>query len=171
MSNPKSSQTTRVARINQAIAGIQKYLVSVPSLVLSAVPYTPAQLQALLQAYVTAITGLKLLHAQLHTAASGEKAQAAQIDELLTALEAYVVNMFGPKAEQVTEFGFQPRKVAVLSAAEKAASKAKAAATRKAKKAALDAVTTPATPTVTAGPVEGTPPVPAAVVNGAPLKS
>ena len=142
------SQTARVSRLTRAVSGIQKYFASTASLVLAAATYTPAQLESLLQAYATAVTALQLLLAQLRTAVSGEKAQAAQIDALLAALEAYVVNMFGARSEQVTEFGFTPRKVAVLSASEKAASKAKAAATRKAKKAALAAVTTPVTPAV-----------------------
>ncbi len=70
----------------------------------------------------------------------------------MSELEVFVVNMFGSKAEQVTEFGFTPRKVPVLTAAAKAASKAKASATRKAKKAALAALEAPsATPAASNG--------------------
>jgi len=144
MSNKaKQSQAARLARVQRAVAGIQKYLASVPSMVMAAVTYTPAQLESLLGGYAPVVAALQLLHVQLHTAVVSEKAQAAQIDELLSALEVFVVNMFGAKSEQVTEFGFAPRKVPVLTAAQKAASKAKAAATRKAKKAALAAVASP----------------------------
>jgi len=138
----KQSQTARLARVQRAIAGFQKYLATLPSMVMAAVTYTPAQLLTLLQGYAPTLTALQLLHVQLHTAVVGEKAQAAQIEELLSELEVFVVNMFGAKSEQVTEFGFLPHKVPVLTAAQKAASKAKAAVTRKAKKAALAAVTT-----------------------------
>jgi|HubBroStandDraft_2_1064218.scaffolds.fasta_scaffold77362_1 hypothetical protein len=158
MSHSKSSQTARVSRITRAVSGIQKYFASTASLVLAAATYTPAQLESLLQAYATAVTALQLLHAQLRTAVSGEKAQAAQVDALLAALEAYVVNMFGASSEQVTEFGFTPRKVTVLTAAEKAAATAKARATRKAKKDALASVAAGSTPAVTP-----------AVSNGAPV--
>jgi hypothetical protein len=157
MSAKSKSQTARVARIQKALSGTQKYLASVPSLILAAVTYTPAQLEAALQAYPTAVTGRQLLHAQLHSAVTAEKAQATQMDELLEALESLVANMFGPKAEQLTEFGFAPRKVTVLTAAEKAEARAKADATRKAKKAALDAVSSAATPPATPAVSSGTP--------------
>jgi poly-gamma-glutamate capsule biosynthesis protein CapA/YwtB (metallophosphatase superfamily) len=144
----------------QAISGIQKYLATMSSMVIAGATYTPVQLEALLQAYATTVTALSLQHAQLHTSVVNAKAQATQVDELLTALETFVVSMFGRNAEQITEFGFTPHKVTVLTAAEKAAAKAKAAATRKAKKAALAAL--------------GEPPAQAAVppvTNGSPAKS
>jgi hypothetical protein len=156
-SKQKSSQSTRVSRVMQAISGIQKYLATTSSMVLAGVTYTPAQIENLLQAYATTVTTLSLLHAQLHTAVVGEKAQAAQVEELLTALETFVVSMFGPKAEQITEFGFTPRKVTVLTAAAKAAAKAKAAATRKAKKAALAALGEPQAPAAVPPVTSGTP--------------
>ena len=118
------------------------------------------QLQSLLQAYIAAVTALALLHAQLRTAVKSTKSQGAQIDAVLSALESFVVNMYGESSVQVTEFGFTPRKVTVLTAAQKAASKAKATATRKAKKAALASVTAPASP-----------PAPQTVSNGAPVKA
>jgi len=156
----KQSQSARVSRAVSAVSGIGKYLSSFPSLVLAATTYTPAQLQLLLQAYATAVTALQLLHAQLRSAVMGTKAQAAQIDALLSALESFVVNQFGAHSEQAAEFGFKPRKVTVLTAAEKSASRAKAAATRRAKKAALASVTAPASPAATP-----------AVSNGAPAKA
>jgi hypothetical protein len=156
-SRSKQSQATRLARVMLAIAGIQKYLASLPSMVMAAVTYTPTQLETLLTGYATTVTALKLLHVQLHTAVVGEKAQATQIEELLSELEIFVVNMFGAKSDQAKEFGFLPHKVPVLTAAQKAASKAKAAATRKAKKAALAAVASP--------------PAVATVSNGTPVKA
>ena len=152
----KSSQTALVARVLRAVAGIQKYLASMPSLVMASVTYTPAQLASLFQAYVTAVTALQLLHVQLHTAVKGERAQAAQMVGLLTQLETFVVNLYGATADQVTEFGFTPRKKAVLTAAEKAASNAKASATRKARKNALASVTASSTPAVAPAPSNGT---------------
>jgi hypothetical protein len=146
-----------VARVNQALSGVSKYLVSSPSLVISATTYTPAQLQAALGAYPPAVTALQLQHAQLHTAVEAEKTQAAEVDELLSELEVFVINMFGPKAEQLTEFGFAPRKVTVLSAADKAAAKAKAKATREAKKAALEAATSGTSTTATPAASNGAP--------------
>jgi hypothetical protein len=145
----KRTQKSRVALVTSALSGVQKYLATLPSLILATTTYTPAQLQSLLQAYLTAVAALQILHTQLHTAVTGTEAQATQIDEILSALESFVVNMFGARSDQVTAFGFTPRKVAVLTAAEKAASRAKAAATRKAKKDALASVTSSATPSAT----------------------
>jgi DNA-binding FrmR family transcriptional regulator len=116
-SRSKQSHTVRVSRAAGAISGIQKYLASFPSLVLAAATYTPVQLEALLQAYATAVTALQLLHAQVHTAVTSLKSQGAQVDAVLSALESFVVNMFGAHSEQVTEFGFTPPKVTVLTAA------------------------------------------------------
>ena len=156
----KQSHIARVSRAAGAISGIQKYFASFPSLVLAAATYTPVQLQSLLQAYIAAVTALALLHAQLRTAVTSTKSQGAQLDAVLSALESFVVNMYGESSVQVTEFGFTPRKVTALTAAQKAASTAKATATRKAKKAALASVTAPASP-----------PAPQTVSNGAPAKA
>jgi hypothetical protein len=147
----KLSQSARVALCTSAASGVGKYFATTPSLVLAAVSYTPAALQALLSGYGTTVSALQLLHGQLHTAVAGEKAQAAEVDGVLSALESQVINTFGEHAEQVTEFGFPPRKVAALTAEQKAQRAAKAKATRAAKKAALAAATVTPAPATSGG--------------------
>jgi type I site-specific restriction endonuclease len=162
------SQTTRLARVLRAISGIQKYFASTPSLVLSAVTYTPAQLQTLLQTYATALQALQALHAQLTAAVKSDRASAVQIDALLRALESLVSNLFGETSEKLADFGFSPRKVSPMKVATKAQALAKSKATRAARhtmgskqKAAITGDTLAPTPTTTAPSV--TPSTPAKV--------
>jgi hypothetical protein len=142
MAKKNSSFTDEQARATAAIAGIQKYYSTTATLIMAGTSYTPAQLIALLQAYVGAITALVALHAELHDAVVAGKTQKKQVNGVLSDLEAFVVNQFGSSASQLNDFGFTPRKKAVESAATKAAAQAKAKATRAAKKPAPAATTT-----------------------------
>ena len=159
-SKNKSSFTEQQARATAAIAGIQKYYSATATLLLAGTSYTPAGLVSLLQAYVSAITALLALHAQLHDAVSEGKAQRDQINTILVALEGLVVSSFGSSSSKLNDFGITPKKVADTPAATKAEGQAKAAATRKAKKAALASVTAPASP-----------PAPPAASNGTASKA
>ena len=167
-SSSKRSQTARLAKVNKASAGVQKYFASTPSLVMAGATRTPAEVESALGSYAPALTALSLLRGQLHTAVTGERALATQIDQLLSELEVCVVNQFGPRSEQVVEFGYSPKKTPVLSAAAKATATAKSKATRAAKKAALTALT--------AGPQASPTPAAAAAApqpatNGTPAKA
>jgi hypothetical protein len=146
MATKHSSFTLQQARATAAIAGIQKYYSTTATLLMAGVSYTPTQLINLLQAYVSAITALQALHAQLHDAAVGAEAQKKQVHSILLVLQAFVTNQFGSSSSKLADFGFSPRKVGVESAATRAASAAKGKATRAAKKAALEAAKSPATP-------------------------
>jgi voltage-gated potassium channel Kch len=129
------------ARATAAIAGITKYYSATATLLMAGVSYTPAQLIAILQAYVAAITALVALHAELHDAVLAGKLQRKQVQAILLALEAFVVNQFGSNSSALNDFGFAPKKRAVETAATKAAAQAKGRATREAKKPAPAPVT------------------------------
>ena len=145
-SKNKSSFTVQQARATAAIAGIQKYYSATATLLLAGTSYTPAGLVSLLQAYVSAITALLALHAQLHDAVSEGKAQRDQINTILVALEGLVVSSFGSSSSKLNDFGFTPRKQADVTVATKAKAQSKSLATRDGKKAALASASAPATP-------------------------
>jgi hypothetical protein len=151
MASSKGSLTHIQARVTSAIAGVSKNLSAVTQISLAGVVFTPTTLLALLQAYVTLVTALSAAHNQVHGLVTQEKTQRKQMIAILQALNAFVINMFGTDPSKLGDFGFSPRKVGVESAATRAASVAKAKATRNAKKAALAAITSPVTPPAVTG--------------------
>jgi hypothetical protein len=133
MSGKSNTFTVQQARATSAIAGIQKYYSATATLLLAGTSYTPAGLISLLQAYVSAITALQALHAQLHDAVSEGKAQRQQIHVILLALEGLVASSFGSSSSKLGDFGFTPKKQGVPSVQTKAQAQVKSQATRKAR--------------------------------------
>ncbi len=126
----RTSRSAELARVNGAIAGIQKYFSTTASVVLAGTTYTPAQLTSLLQAYADAIQALIGLHAQLRASVGAVTAEGEAVDKILLALASYVDNLFGSDPGKLADFGMKPRKVAVVSAQTKVLAQAKSKATR-----------------------------------------
>jgi hypothetical protein len=168
------NRATLQNRCRNAVAGVKKDLSSVTTITLEGTDYTPTTLMALFQSFIDAADATVTARAAWLLAVQKETALNALIMGVLAALKAYVTLKYGSGAvDTQADFGFSPRKVVVLTAAEKSASAKKAAATRAArhtmgsvqKKAVTgtspepDPVTPAATPTTPAPAV--TPPVPA----------
>jgi hypothetical protein len=171
----KSNRSTTQARDAQVIAGMQKDLKTTSSLPLGGTTYTPTTLTQLVQSRIDAANAVANARAGWLDAVARYRVLSAQVSLVVNGLRQYVINAFGEESPVLADFGFTPRKKAVLTTEQKVARARKAAATRAArgtkgkvqKKAVKGSVevTVTATPTMTV-PV---PPVtPAATPTQAP---
>jgi hypothetical protein len=171
----KSNRSTTQAHDAQVIAGIQKDLHAASSLPLGGTTFTPATLTQLVQSRIDAASGVANARAVWLDAAAKYKVLSAQVSLVVNGLRQYVVNAFGADSPVLADFGFTPRKKAVLTTEQKVARAQKAKATRAArgtkgkvqKKAVKGSVevTVTATPTMTVPVPAGA--SPAAVPSGA----
>jgi hypothetical protein len=168
------NRTTLQNRCRNAIAGIKKDLSSVTTITLEGVDYTPATLMALLQSDIDLGDATVTARATWLLAVKKEQAMHVQINGLLAALKAYVIQKYGSGAVALqADFGFSPKKTVVKTVATKSEAATKAIATRAARhtmgskqKKAIHGVlpaTEPVTPaTTTTNPTPAvTPPAPA----------
>jgi len=175
-----TNKTTTLARDAQVIAGIQKHLQNTSSLPLVGSTYTPADLVKLVQSRIDASGQSDATKATWHSSVLAGETLNTKLTPVLRALRQYVINVFGATSPVLADFGFVPPKSATRTPEQKAASAAKAKATRKArgtmgkkqKKAVKGDVTgiivTPTTSVsgVVAAPTASAPPA-TAPVNGA----
>jgi hypothetical protein len=137
MSNANNpNKVTRLARLNQAIAGIQQFFMNLSTIVLGAKNYTPAELVALLQSAVAAITQSSNKKAEYQATVQAERNAIAQVAPVLRYLKSYVITQFGDTqdaAQKLEVFGFTPRKPRSTNVQTKAAAAEKVVATRKAR--------------------------------------
>ena len=132
-----------------------------PNLVITVkgVTMNMTQLAALLQSHVTGNDAVDELKRQTHQLVVSQDALLADVRLAVETLKGAVGGTFGLHSDQYDKLGFAPKQRTPLTADQKAAAKAKAAATRKAHgilgkkqrkaiKVPVDA-TTPATPTPT----------------------
>jgi hypothetical protein len=125
--------------------------------VFSGKTYGRADILNLLQGFILATQTTKTTNEAWRTSVEVESAQLAALHPVLAALKKALEAQFGARSTKMAEFGFVPAKTPVKTAASKAASAARATATRKAKKAALATVKTtvaapPATPLTASAP-------------------
>jgi len=129
----RQSVTSTQARVTSAIAGVKKNLSAVAQITLAGVVFTPATLLALLQAYSDLVASLLAAHNQLTACVKQERLSRTQVQGVLSALQAFVVNMFGSDPNKLGDFGFAPRRVGQETAETRHNAALKAAATRKAR--------------------------------------
>jgi hypothetical protein len=162
-----STRTKTKALDAQVIAGIQKHLRTATSLPLLGSTYTPADLAKLVQSRIDSANGTAAAKANWHSTVVEGKTLNTQLTPVIRALRQHVVSVFGDTSPVLADFGFTPpKKRAALTPEQKAASAAKAKATRAARKtmgkvqkkgvkgAVVGITVTPitASPTVTASP-------------------
>jgi hypothetical protein len=129
----KINRSTTQAHDAQIISGINKDLKTASSLPLGGTTYTPATLIALVQSRIDAASDVASKRAAWLDATAKYKALNAQLTAVVTGLRQYVVNAFGAESPLLADFGFTPRKKAVLTTEQKVARAKKAAATREAR--------------------------------------
>ena len=130
----RTDKTTRVARVKQAIVGVNKYYGGQASLTLDGTQYTPASLVQLLQSFVDLDALLTASKAKAHEQVGQEKVLYTQVRIVLQALHGYVVSTFGNKAAAVlADFGFTPTKRTQPKVAVKMEAQKQSAATRAAR--------------------------------------
>ena len=127
------TQAGTLAQLRGLILGLQKQLPSGSFTLLSTVYTTPALVTAL-QGTVTALTAVTAAHAALKVALAAWDAEDAKMGPVTLALRRTLQSMYANAPDTQLVFGLEPRKVpAPRTAAQKAATAAKAKATRKAR--------------------------------------
>ena len=135
MPNNDKSKTDRADKIRKIQAGLQKYFGNV-NLTLLGTSYTPAALQAFLQADVASNDASTLANAAWLKTVKDARDTDAKTNPVLRAIRAQVMAVYGEDqnvANILAEFGFAPRKKVVLTAEQKAEKAAKLRATRAAR--------------------------------------
>jgi hypothetical protein len=127
------NRATTQARDAQVIAGIEKHLPNTPSLPLVGSSYTPANLVKLFQGRIDSANTTAAAKANWHSTVVTGKAGSTKLTPILRALRQYVMNVFGETSPVLSDFGFSPPKRATRTPEQKAASAAKAKATRQAR--------------------------------------
>jgi hypothetical protein len=171
-----ANRSNKQGKDQQVIQGVQKDLSTMSSLLLGAETFTPATLVAFVQSRIDAGNKVGTARAAWLDAVKAYEAVDTQADVVVHDLKQLVIAAFGATSVKLADFGFAPRKVTVLTPAQKAAAALKRKATRaarntlgpKAKLAIKGTVTTtaPATAATPAAPAGQTAPVTAP--NGTP---
>jgi hypothetical protein len=130
---PKVNRISRQARAAQVNAGIHQHLLSTPSIPLGGSTYSPADLMKLVQSSIDSAKTTDAAKANWHSTVFAEQTLEAQLAPLLRELRQYVISVFGATSPVLADFGFTPPKRATRTPEEKAATAAKAKATRAAR--------------------------------------
>jgi hypothetical protein len=157
--------------LNLLVAGIEKHLAGA-SLVVATTTYSSATLVTSFQSLTTAIQATATAKAAYQAAVKEEDALFAKIMPLVSGVRALVYQMYAGAIDTLADFGLTPHKKAVVTPEERAASIAKAKATRAArhtmgknqKKAITGSVPTQASPV---SPASSVSPVVSAGTNNA----
>ncbi len=137
--NTKKGRKNQASLAKQLIAGAQKDLAKMGTLVIAGNTYTLAQAIAQLQTLATLRDDVESARAALKAKLEAEKSQASPLVAFYNAFIAYVRATFGSQADVLADFGIVPRKAKTPLTAEQ---KATAAAKRKATLAARGIVGT-----------------------------
>jgi ABC-type transporter Mla subunit MlaD len=129
----KVSKAAALAQVQALIAGTQKHFPS-GQFTLGNVAYTTASLVQLLQSLAAAMTAVATAQASAKDALTNLQSVAATVKPAMQAYVRYVRAAFNNATQSLADFGLQPPKARTpLTTEQKAAAKAKAAATRKAR--------------------------------------
>jgi hypothetical protein len=134
ITTPKATtQADTLAHLQGLITGLQKQLPSGQFTLLSTV-YTTATLVMALQGTIAALTALITAHAALKVTLAAWETEEAKMGPVVQALRRTLQSMYANAPDTLLVFGLEARKVpAPRTTAEKAASAAKAEATREAR--------------------------------------
>jgi hypothetical protein len=147
-----ASNTSKVslqAQLQQILAGIASTYQGVSTLTFGGKTYALTDLTKLIQTELDALTASAKAKATYALQVQTERNARAALTPVLRPFKNYVLATLGDTQNSVqalAAFGFTPRKVPALTAAEKAGAQAKALATRKAKEPAKTAQPSGATP-------------------------
>ena len=130
VTNSRLSIQTRDAKI---IAGIQKRLLNVPSVVLAGVTYTPAALTALFQSHIDAANAVDTVKGQWKNAVVAYRTLSKTVTNAVVGLREIVRQMFNNAPDALADFGFAPKKTTPRTPVVKVAAAVKNRATRAAR--------------------------------------
>jgi hypothetical protein len=153
---PTVNTNTTQAHDAQVIVGIQKHLLTVPSLPLAGSTYTPADLVKLVQSRIDSAGVVAAAGANRHATVVAHDALGTKLTPILRGLRQYVLNVFGETSPVLADFGFTAPKTATRTPEEKVAAAAKSKKQKKSVKGAVP-TTAPVTPPTASPPVAPSP--------------
>jgi len=170
-SNSKQNAAQQQAADQAMIDGFTKHQAVIPpSLLIAGAPVTTASVISTLQSRIAARTAVTLAEAAFHAAVKANQDEQAKTKVLVSGARTAVAVMFAGQITALADFDLKPRKApAPRTPAQKAASAAKAKATREARHTmgpVQKAQITGANPQGTAAPAPA--PAPAAAPPAAP---
>jgi hypothetical protein len=131
---PTSTKTTEASRAELLAAGTKKHFASTASLTFGSGTYTPAQVETSLSALVGLHQGVADARAALKSKIADEVTQGAPLRSQMAAFAAFVKTSFAGSPDVLADFGLKAKKARTpLTIPQKAASAAKAKATRAAR--------------------------------------
>jgi len=129
----KASKATNLAQMQALISGLQKHTPN-GQFTLGGNPYTTAALVQLFQSLANAITAVTASQASGKEVVASMRAVEAKVGPVFLALKSNLLNTYGGSTSTLADFGLEPHKApAPRTAEQKAASAAKAKATRAAR--------------------------------------
>ncbi len=132
-STMKASKATLLALMQALILGLQKHSPNA-QFTLGGIPYTTAALVQLFQSLADAITAVTASQASATEVVASMRAVEAKVGPVFLALKSNLLNTYATSTSTLADFGLEPNKApAPRTAEEKAASAAKAKATRTAR--------------------------------------
>jgi hypothetical protein len=179
LNTPKNNRVDLTLADQKLIDGLTKHASTITSVVVGGVAMATKDIITTLQTRITMYNATEPARATWQATVAANKAERQKTKAIVAAVKQTVLSSFAGQIDALTDFGLTPRKVAVLTPAEKTERTAKALATRAARhtlgKVQKSKITgdSPATATPTPAPLPAGPspaPVaaPAAPVSPAP---
>jgi hypothetical protein len=129
----KIAKPTRSDRNRTMIAGVQKRLSALPSIVLDGQAFTLTALIKVLQDEIDAAGATLVAEGVFHKAVAAEKAALAEGEPVFRALRAFVLNLFKGQTDVLADFGITVVARQTPNAETQAAAVQKREATRRAR--------------------------------------
>jgi hypothetical protein len=133
MSTTSHSRSARIAADQALLAGVQKFLMSYPSLSVDGQTMTPANIVQFLENRINAAQAAQTAEAARTAALKSESDVRAQTAAEQLSLRQIAQGMFSGTPDNLAVFGLKPRKASSETATTRAAAAVKAKATRKAR--------------------------------------
>jgi hypothetical protein len=105
-----TSKQTQQQRDQQILAGIQKDLQNVPTLLLGGTTYTPGSLTAFIQSRIVAANAVVTAKANWLGAVKTYQSLSTEAKPVIRDLRNFVLAAFGEASPQLADFGFTKRK-------------------------------------------------------------
>jgi hypothetical protein len=165
---PKKNRPSEIDALQKLADGLTKHAAAIPQMVIGGVTTTPADAGTKLQARITVAKAVVTTRATWQNAVAADETATEQTKTFLSGLRQTLLAAFAGQIDVLADFGLTPRKVAVLTPAERAASALKAQATRAARNTLGKVQKAAITANVTITPATATPVKPASASASAP---
>lgn len=135
-----TNKNDKTAQLTTCIDGVNANFPASQTWIFNGKTYKRSDFVNMVQACIDATKQTAADHQTWLASTENEKAQYALLNPVMAAFKRSLESQYGPTSQTLAQYGFEPAKEPVKPVAVKAASAAKATATRQKKKAAVSAV-------------------------------